>query len=72
MSQSCEIPAGSVQTGAWGLNPSYVGMHGFKPVLRRYVWEVLLPIVTLLSISMFTVATIVLVVTTVAKAGIHF
>jgi hypothetical protein len=72
MNPSWEISTGSMQTGAWGLNPSYVGKQGLRPVLRRYAMEVVLPIVTLLSISLFTVATIVLVVTTVAKAGIHF
>jgi hypothetical protein len=41
-------------------------------VFRLCVWEVVLPAITILSMSLFTVATIVLVVTTVAKAGMHF
>ncbi len=67
-----EIPTGSVQIKTWGLNSSCVGVPGFRPVLRRYVSEVFLPFVTLMFISLFTVGTIVLVVTTLAKAGVRF
>jgi len=57
---------------SWVLNPSSVGIGGFWTVFRLCVWEVVLPAITILSMSLFTVATIVLVVTTVAKAGMHF
>ena len=57
---------------SWVLNPSSVRMGGFRTLFGRCLWEVVLPAITVLSMSLFTVVTIVLVVTTVAKAGIRF
>jgi hypothetical protein len=56
---------------SWAMNPACVGMDSFRTTFRRCIWEVVLPAATILSMSLFTVTTIVLVVTTIAKAGVH-
>jgi len=66
------VVEGQTMSQSWALNPSSMGMGGFRTVFERCLWEVVLPAVTVLSMSLFTIVTIVLVVTTVAKAGIHF
>jgi hypothetical protein len=72
MRQSWGVLSGPERAWTWGSNPAYLDIPGFRTVLRQCIWEVVLPAVTLLFMSLLTVATIVLVVTTIAKAGMHF
>jgi len=72
MSYPCGAVAEAARPEVPELDPSYVvGVGHPRALLRRCVWEVVLPIVALVSMSVFTVATIVLVVATLAKAGVH-
>ena len=71
MSYSCGAVAEAARPEASELDPSCVGVRSPRALLRRCVWEVVLPIVVLVSMSVFTVTTIVWVVATLAKAGVH-
>ena len=71
MDQVTKIPFGPVDTGALRLHPLGCHADDLRTFLRKYLLDTVLPALTLLSISVLTVATIVLVATTVANMGLH-
>jgi len=71
MSYPCGAVAEAARSEASELNPSYAEVGRPSALLRRCVCEVVLFIVALVSMSAFTVATIVWVVATIAKAGVR-
>jgi len=69
MNQPLKVISGPMQAAGPALHSFRLNVNDFRTVLKRCLRELMLLLVVILSMSVFTVATIVLVVTTVANAG---
>jgi hypothetical protein len=67
-----EMMSGSMRAEHWELSPAQLGLRDSRTLLRQCLLEVVLPLGAILAMSALTAGTIVVVVTTVARASLHF
>ena len=67
-----EMIAEPMHDAAWALGSSHAPTQDSRTLMRQYLLGAVLPLATLVAMSALVVGTIVMVVTTVARAAIPF